>query len=238
MEVRQPTRTSDWLWSGGASALTLSGQAVTILFLTVFLLSEGDSFKRKFVRHLQTRVKQRVTVAILNDIEHQIEVFLRVQVATSVIVGLATGLALWSIGVRQPAVWGLFAGVMNVVPYFGPLLVSAVLAAVGLLQFGTVGGAVLVGGMALTITSLEGMVLTPLLLSRASALNHVAIFIAIAFWSWAWGTAGMLLAVPMLMVVKAVCDHVDGLQAVADMLGTRDEPEPQMVSEKFAAGGL
>ena len=238
VEVRQPTRTSDWLWSGGASALTLSGQAVTILFLTVFLLSEGDSFKRKFVRHLQTRVKQRVTVAILNDIEHQIEVFLRVQVATSVIVGLATGLALWSIGVRQPAVWGLFAGVMNVVPYFGPLLVSAVLAAVGLLQFGTVGGAVLVGGMALTITSLEGMVLTPLLLSRASALNHVAIFIAIAFWSWAWGTAGMLLAVPMLMVVKAVCDHVDGLQAVADMLGTRDEPEPQMVSEKFAAGGL
>jgi predicted PurR-regulated permease PerM len=111
------------------------------------------------------------------------------------------------------AVWGLFAGVMNVVPYFGALLVSAVLAAVGLLQFGTVGGAVLVGGMALTITSLEGMVLTPLLLSRAGALNHVAIFTAIAFWSWAWGAAGMLLAVPMLMVVKAVCDHVDGLQA-------------------------
>jgi predicted PurR-regulated permease PerM len=109
---------------------------------------------------------------------------------------------------------------------------------VGLLQFGTVGGAVLVGGVALTITTLEGMVLTPLLLSRAGRLNQVAIFTAIAFWSWAWGAAGMLLAVPMLMVVKAVCDHVDGLQAAADMLGSRDEPQAQLVSEKLAGSGL
>jgi predicted PurR-regulated permease PerM len=234
VEVRQPTRTTDWLWSGGAGAVTLAGQGLTVLFLTIFLLGEGDSFKRRFVRHLQTRVKRRLTVNILNDIEHQIEVFLRVTVATSVIVGLATGFALWSIGVRQPAVWGLFAGVMNVVPYFGPLLVTAVLAAVGLLQFGTVPGAVLVGGIALVITSLEGMVLTPLLISRAGSLNHVAIFTAIAFWSWAWGPAGMLLAVPMLMVFKAVCDHVDGLSAIADMLGTSDDAEPAAVAAEVA----
>ncbi len=231
VEVLQPVRASDLLWSGGVSALTLVGQSLTVLFLTVFLLSEGDSFKRKFVRHLQTRVKQRLTVSILNDIERQIEVFLRVTVATSVVVGLATSFALWGIDVRHPAVWGLFAGVMNVVPYFGPLLVTGVLSGVGLLQCGTVGGAVLVGGIALTITSIEGMVLTPHLLSRAGSLNHVAIFTAIAFWSWAWGAAGMLLAVPMLMVFKAVCDHVEGLEAVADMLGTRDEPAPVVASQ-------
>ena len=238
VEVLQPTRTTDWLWSSGAGAVTFAGQTLTVLFLTVFLLGEGDSFRRKFVRNLETRVKQRVTVKILNDIERQIETFLRVTVTTSVVVGVATGLALWSMGVKQPAVWGIFAGVMNVVPYFGPLLVTAVMAAVALLQFGTVADAVVIGGIVLTITSLEGMVLTPLLLSRASSLNHVAIFTAIAFWSWAWGAAGMLLAVPMLMVFKAVCDHVDGLQAVADMLGTRDDPAPQMVSEKLAEGGL
>jgi len=100
-----------------------------------------------------------------------------------------------------------------------------VLAAVGLLQFGTVAGAALVGGVTLTITSIEGMVLTPHLLSKAGSLNHVAIFTALAFWSWAWGASGMLLAVPMLMVFKAVCDHVDSLHAVADLLGTSDEPE-------------
>jgi predicted PurR-regulated permease PerM len=215
-------------------AITFAGQALTVFFLTIFLLSEGDSFKRKFVRHLQTRGKQRVTVSIFNDIETQIVRFIVVTVATSVFVGVATGFALWGIDVRQPAVWGLFAGVMNIVPYFGPLVVTAVLAAVGLLQFGNVGGAVLVGGVTLTITSIEGMVLTPLLLSKAAALNHVAIFTAIAFWSWAWGASGMLLAVPMLMVFKAVCDHVEELRPIADLLGTGDEPEASSVTRPLA----
>src|SRR6185369_18079858 len=83
----------------------------------------------------------------------------------------------------------------------------------------------IVAGAALAITTIEGMFLTPHLLSRAGSLNHVAMFIAIAFWSWAWGVPGMLLAVPMLMVFKAVCDHVEGLQGIADLLGTSDEQE-------------
>ena len=225
VEVRQPTRPSDWLWSGSMGLLTFAGQSLTVFFLTIFLLSEGDSFKRKFVRHLQTRGSQRMTVTILNDIETQIGRFIAVTFGTSILVGVATGFALWAIDVKHAAVWGLFAGVMNIVPYFGPLVVTAVLSAVGLLQFGTVAGALLVGAVALTITSIEGMVVTPHLLSKAGSLNHVAIFTAIAFWSWAWGASGMLLGVPMLMAFKAVCDHVDGLKAVADLLGTSDEPE-------------
>jgi predicted PurR-regulated permease PerM len=236
VEVLQPTRTTDLLWSGGAGALAFFGQALTVFFLTIFLLNEGDSFKRKFVRHLQTRGKQRLTVKILSDIERQIERFILVNVATSVFVGVVTGFALWGIGVRQPAVWGLFAGVMNIVPYFGPLVVTAVLSAVGLLQFGTVSGAALVGGVTLTVTSIEGMVLTPHLLSRAGSLNHVAIFTALAFWSWAWGTAGMLLAVPMLMAFKAVCDHVEGLETMSDLLGTNDEPSPAVTATTVARG--
>lgn len=207
------------------SALTFVGQSLTVFFLTIFLLSEGDSFKRKFVRHLQSRGSQRMTVKILNDIEQQIGRFITVTAGTSILVGVATGFALWWMGIHHPAVWGLFAGVMNVVPYFGPLAVTAVLSAVGLLQFGTASGALIVGAVTLTITSIEGMVLTPMLLSKAGALNHVAIFTAIAFWSWAWGASGMLLAVPILMAFKAVCDHVDSLRAVADLLGTSDEPE-------------
>ena len=100
---------------------------------------------------------------------------------------------------------------MNVVPYFGPLIVTAVLSAVGLLQFGNVGGAVLVAAWrSRSRRRGDGADAAPL--SRAGSLNHVAIFMAIAFWSWAWGASGMLLGVPMLMAFKAVCDHVDGLK--------------------------
>ena len=121
-------------------------------------MSEGDSFKRKFVRHVETRGSQRVTITILNDIERQIETFHQGSRRHVGHRGRGHGLALWGMGVRQPAVWGLFAGVMNVVPYFGPLIVTAVLGTVGLLQFGNVGGAALVAGVTLTITSVEGLV--------------------------------------------------------------------------------
>ena len=219
VEVQQPLRISDWLWSGGVGALGLAGQAVTILFLTVFLLYEDDSFKRKLVRRMDTMGSRRVTVQILNDIAQQIEGFIWVQALTSGFVAVVTGAVLWWLGIEEPAVWGLFAGIMNVVPYFGPLVVTAVLAVVGFVQFGTFQMAGLVAGIALAITSFEGMFLTPHLLSKAASLNHVAIFLAIAFWSWAWGVPGMLLAVPMLMAIKAACDHIPGLDGIADFLG-------------------
>lgn len=219
VEVQQSWRPSDLLWSSSLGAISLGGQALTVLFLTLFLLNEDDSFKRKLVRRMESMGSKRITVQILNDIAAQIEIFLWVQVLTSAVVAVATGLALWWLGVEQAAVWGLLAGILNIVPYFGPLIVTSILAAVGFLQFGTLEMTAVVAGVSLVITTLEGMILTPHMLSRAASLNHVMIFVALAFFSWIWGVAGMLLAVPMLMVMKAIADHVEGLQGVADFLG-------------------
>jgi predicted PurR-regulated permease PerM len=219
VEIQQPWRLSDMLWTGGLGALGMLGQAVTVLFLTIFLLYEDDSFKRKLVAQMESQNSKRVTVRILNDIAAQIERFFWVQVLTSVAVAVATWLALWWLGIAEPVVWGVLAGVLNIVPYFGPLIVTAGLATVGYLQFGTFQMASFVAGVALAITTIEGMFLTPHLLSRAASLNHVAIFVAIAFWSWAWGVPGMLLAVPMLMVAKAICDHVEGLKGIGEFVG-------------------
>jgi predicted PurR-regulated permease PerM len=192
---------------------------VTVLFLTVMLLYEGDAFRRKLLAHVQTRTGKQLTVKISDDIARQIQRFVWVQVATSCAVAVATWLALWWLGVEEPAVWGVFAGVMNIVPYFGPLVVTGGLAVVAFLQFQSLPMTGLVAGIALAITTLEGMVLTPMLLSRAAELSPVSTFVAIAFWSWAWGVPGMLLAVPMLMVGKAVCDHVDELEPFGRLIG-------------------
>jgi predicted PurR-regulated permease PerM len=219
VEIEQPWRVSGMLWTGGLGMLGILGQGVTVLFLTIFLLYEDDSFKRKLVAEMETRNNKRITVRILNDIASQIGTFIWVQALTSLAVAVATWLALWWIGIAEPLVWGVLAGVLNIVPYFGPLIVTAGLAIVGFLQFGTIEMAALVAGVALAITTIEGMFLTPHLLSRAASLNHVAIFVAIAFWSWAWGVPGMLLAVPMLMVMKAVCDNVEGLKGIGRFVG-------------------
>ncbi len=218
VEVTDTWRASDALWAGGMGILTLFGQFVSVLFLTTFLLIEDDSFKRKLVRRIQTLGSKKVTVEILNDIAHQMERFLWVQAVTSGGVAVITAGGLWAMGVQQPAVWGIFAGVMNLVPFFGPFIVTIVLGVIAFLQFGTVSYALLVGLMTLVITSIEGNFVTPHLLSRVASINLVVLFISIAFWSAVWGVAGMLLAAPLLMTIKVICDRVDGLEGVAEFL--------------------
>jgi predicted PurR-regulated permease PerM len=220
VQVQQPGWASSYLWWGSMSALSLAGQAVMVLFLAYFLLLSDDLFKRKLVEVAgPTFATKKVTVQVLDDIARQIERFLLVQIFTSAVVGVATWLALWYLGVEQPAVWGLLAGVLNSVPYFGPIIVSSGIGVVGFLQFGTVAMAATVAGVAFIITTLEGFVLTPMLMSQASEMNQVAIFVGLIFWSWMWGVWGMLLAVPLLMVLKSVCDHFEDLQPIGKFLG-------------------
>jgi predicted PurR-regulated permease PerM len=213
-------RTSDYLLWSSVGAVSLAGQAALVLFLAFFLLVYDDLFKRKLVENIgPTLGRKRITVQILNDIASQIERYILIQLLTSVVVGVATGLALWAIGLANPWVWAVAAGVFNIVPYFGPLIVAAALGIVGYLQFESIGMAIGVSGVAMLITTLEGFWLTPALMGKVAEMNRIAIFAGIMFWSWLWGIPGMLLAIPMLMVTKVVCDRIEGLQPIGKMLG-------------------
>jgi predicted PurR-regulated permease PerM len=177
-------------------------------------------YRRKLVKIAGPSLeKKKVTLQILDEIDRQIESFLLVQVFTSVLVGVVTWLAFRSVGMNQAAVWGAAAGVLNSIPYLGPVVVTTGAAFVAFLQFGNFGMTALVASMALVITTLEGFLLTPYLTSRAARMNAVAVFVGLLFWGWVWNVWGMLLAVPMLAVIKAVCDRVDDFKAVGEMLG-------------------
>jgi len=211
---------SDYVMWGSIGIVAAIGQLVLILFLVYFLLASGDLYRRKLVKIVgPSLTDKKLTVQILEQIDRQIEAFLLVQVFTSTIVALATWLAFRALGVEQAAVWGLLAGVFNSIPYFGPVLVTGGTSVVAFLQFGTIRMAVIVGAVSLVITSLEGFLLTPWLTSRAARMNAVAIFVGLLFWGWVWNVWGMLLAVPMLMVIKAVCDHVEDFKGIGELLG-------------------
>ena len=215
-----PIKVGDYLWWGSTSLLAFAGQGVAVLFLVYFMLMSGDLFKRKLVQVSgPTLSKKKITVQILDEITQQIERFLFVQAFTSLLVGLASWIAFRLLGLEQAGVWGIAAGVFNSIPYFGPVVVTGGIAVVAFMQFGTIGMAALVAGVALVITSLEGFLLTPWLTSRAASMNAVAIFVGLLFWSWLWGVWGTLLAVPILMVTKAVCDRIEDLQPVGELLG-------------------
>jgi predicted PurR-regulated permease PerM len=191
-----------------------------VLFLVYFFLVTGDLYKRKVVKLAgPTLSEKKITVQILDDISLQIASFMRVQVFTSAIVAVATALALWAFGVEQFVIWGLLAGIFNSIPYLGPVLVTGGLGIVTFMQFDDLLKTTYVCGVTLAITSLEGFLLTPMLMSRAAQMNPVAIFTGLLFWSWVWGIWGTVLAVPMLMMLKAICDHVEDLQPIGELLG-------------------
>jgi predicted PurR-regulated permease PerM len=221
VQVEEPMfRASNYLWVGSMGALSLINQAVMILFLTYFMLLSDDLFKRKLVELVGPRLaEKKITVKILDDISRQVEQFLLVQAVTSAIVAVATGFVLWRLGLQGAALWGFLAGVLNSIPYYGPVIVTGGLSLVAFVQFGTVGMTTMVAGTALLITSLEGFLLTPMLLGRVAEMNKVAVFAGLIFWTWLWGVPGLLLAVPMMMVFKAVCDHVEDLQPIGRFLG-------------------
>lgn len=214
-----PFRATDYIWSAGLSTPAAIGFGVMIFFLTLFLLIADDLFKRKLVRHVGVLARKKITVQILDEIGHQIERFLLVQIATSVVVAVVTAAVLWWLGLNQPMVWGLAAGLLNSIPYFGPAIVSTGLAVVGYMQFGDISKASTVAIAALAITTLEGWLLTPLLLGRLAQMNRIAVFAALLFWTWMWGVWGMLLAIPVTMAIKVVCDHIEPFRPVGDFLG-------------------
>jgi len=210
----------DYLWAGTMGAVGFTGQVIIVLFLAYFLMVSGDSFRRKLVRISgPTFSKKKITLQVLDEITNQIQRYLLVQLFTSFLVGVATWLVFLWIGVEHAAIWGIAAAILNTIPYLGAVIFTIGTALVAFLQFGTIGMALLVSGSALIITSLEGFWLTPWLTSRASRMNAVVIFAGVLFWGWLWGVWGLLLGIPILMAIKAVCDHVEDLKPVGELLG-------------------
>lgn len=221
VQIEQPgTKLQDYLWSGSKSALVGAGQALMVLFLVMFLLMSGNMFKRKLVKIIgDTLSEKKITVAILDEIDSQIQRYMLLLLVTNVLLGIATWLVFVAMGVEQAGAWGIAAGLLHVIPYFGPFVTAAATALAGFLQFGTVSMAFAVGGSTLVISTLIGVGLTTWLAGRASHMNSASVFIGLLFWGWLWGVWGLLLGIPILVILKVVSDHIEGLAPIAELLG-------------------
>ena len=211
---------SNYLWTGTLGLVALIGQITVVVFLTYFLMISGDTFRRKLLKLAGPSLSsKKITLQALHEITHQIQRYLQVQLLTSALVGFLTWLALAVIGLDNAAVWGIAAGVLNLVPYVGSLVTAVGSALVGFLQFGSLNMALVVGGASLVIHTFIGNLLTPWLTSRASRMNPVAVFVGLLAWGWLWGVWGLLLGIPILMIVKSVCDRVEDLKPIGEFLG-------------------
>ena len=210
------------MMSGVRSAGEYLSTVILLLFLIYFLLAEGELFKQKFVKLSGSRLSQKkVTVQMIDEITAQVGRFVFYQFWSGLLVGTVTWVAFAWLGVRYAGLWGAAAGVLNCIPYFGPTIIMVASSAAAVLQFREPSMVALVAGTSLAITSLEGFLLAPIALGRAASANSVAIFVAVMFGGWMWGPLGLILAVPVLMIVKTIADHVESLSSISALLGDK-----------------
>jgi predicted PurR-regulated permease PerM len=159
-----------------SALFAVAGETVAIIFLVLFLLLLRNGTRAALIDIAGPGAeRRRMTSRIIDDVEAQIQQFLAVLILTGVIVGVATsGMLAW-LGVEHAALWGILAGVFNSIPYFGPIIVSGGLLVVGLVQSGDLAQALLMSGSVLIITSLEGWLLTPLLVGKVEHMNALTV---------------------------------------------------------------
>lgn len=207
-----------------SSVAGLGSSIMVALILATFLLAAGDMFHRKLIEALPTLSDKKRALKISHDIEKQISRYLAAITVINAMLGLAVGITLHFLGMPYAYLWGVGAFLMNYLPYIGALAGVAACAAVSIVTFDTIGQAVIPPLAYLGLTSLEGQLVTPLMVGRHLRLNAAVVFMAVVFWAWLWGVAGALMAVPFLVFLKVVCDNVPALVVFGTFLSGRDDP--------------
>jgi predicted PurR-regulated permease PerM len=210
----------DYVVMGTASALAGVGQLVVVVALVYFLLIAGDSFRRTLMRISgDTLSKKKITLQILDEIDSQIQRYLLVQIATSALLGVVAWLAFAWIGLENALFWGFLGGVLHLIPYAGPTAFVLLVGLIAYAQFETLQPVAILLASVLTIVGVIGLLLVPWLTQRVGRLNAVTVFVSLLVWGWLWGIWGLLLGIPIVMAINAVCERVEDLQPISEFLG-------------------
>ena len=210
----------DWVWASSRSLLSFLSQATMVVFLVFFLLLSGDTFKRKLVKLAgPSLTRKKITLQILDEINSSIQGYMFMLLVTNVLLALLMWLALHFIGLENAGAWAIVAGLLHLMPYFGPLLIVAALSVAAFLQTESLQMVALVALATSAIATLVGTVIATWMTGRIARMNAAAVFVSLLFWGWLWGVWGLLLGVPVVVIVKVVAEKVEGMQVVAELLG-------------------
>ncbi len=211
----------DFLWRGSLGVFGFIAEAVTMIFLAYFLLLSGDSFKRKLVKITgPSLTKKKITVNILTDINYSIQRYLYMLIITNIIAGALSWVVFRLLGLENAGAWAVAAGFMHIVPYFGPAATAVVTGMAAYMQFDSILMALIVSGASIFIATIVGVFVTTWMTGRIAKMNSAAVFTSLIFFSWLWGLWGMLLGIPVIFILKVICEHIEHLQPIAELLGS------------------
>jgi predicted PurR-regulated permease PerM len=219
----------------------LAGYPVSVIFvasgalvIAVFLMASGDLFYEKLIRILPSFQDKKAALRIVLDVEREVSAYLISITLINAGLAAAVGLAFWAIGLPTPHLWALFAFILNYIPYLGPITGLVFSAAISIVVFESLGQALLAPLVYGALIGLETQIVTPAVLSRRIQINAVMILLSLAFWAWAWGIPGIVLAVPILVTFRVLCNHIEALSAIGEFLSQRHTAEDREAAQSEA----
>ncbi|MEO9339185.1 AI-2E family transporter [Mesorhizobium sp. SB112] len=218
--------------SQAAGNILSAGTTTAVTFvLSLFLLASGTMFYEKIIQSFTRLSEKKRALRVVYDVELEISRYLLTIALINAALGFAIAMGLWAIGMPNPFVFGVAAALLNFLPYIGAFMTILLVTAIAIVSFSSLSFAMIAPAYVLLCNIIEGQFLTPLVVGRRLEINAVAIFVAVAFWSWLWGFVGALIAVPLLVVVKVFCDNFEGLRHVGNFLSAQqiaDEDEEEI----------
>jgi len=193
------------------------GAISSVIFLTFFLLAAGERFSEQLGDVMPERYRRQM-IDGLRDMQAQMSRYLSTSALIRASLGCATWILLKVVGLPNPALFGVMAGVLNFIPYLGSLAMLLIIGVAALVTFDSTSQVLLTMGAFFALSIVEGNVVTPMLLGHRLPLNAVAIFLGLLFWGWIWGITGAVLAVPLTVLIKVVADRVKVLEPMGVLL--------------------
>ena len=203
------TQMQQFVLKQATSALAVLVEIGLAVLLAFFVLLAGDSFRRKLMHFVgPSLARKRMTIEMLQEIDRHVQRYISVTMVTNIAIGCAVALLAAAVGLDHAVSWGVAAGLLHLVPYVGAAVAAAALAAGGLVQFGTLPSAAVLGAGTLVLAAAIGMIFQTWLQSRASHVNAVALFVGLLFFGWLWGGWGLVLGAPLIAIAKTIADRV------------------------------
>ena len=210
---------TSWFGSNMNSMMQGTAQALVVLLLAYSLLAAGPLFRRKLMSLVGPNLSERKeALRTLEEIQHQMQSYFLGLTATNAMIGLAIWGVFFAMGVENPGFWGVAAGLLHFIPYAGPLLMASASGLAVFVQTGVYTEALLVAAVALAVNAAIGVGVLTWMQARVYRVSATALFLSLLFFGWLWGAWGVLLAAPLIGVMKVICDRVTALERFAVIL--------------------
>lgn len=207
--VRQPQTAavappSSILELAATSAPTVIVQFFFGILIVFFFLSGWTGMRKKTITQRASFDGAMATARVIQDVVDDVSAYLGTITIINLTLGAVVAGTLWFIGMPSPLMWGGIVALLNYIPYFGPIIAAFLLAIGGMMTFTDIWVAMLPPAVMIGCHLVEANAITPLIVGHRLTINPLMILVSISFWGWVWGTAGALLAVPLLIIIQTV----------------------------------